>query len=1233
MGVVYEAIDRERGTRVALKTLKHLTAESLARLKREFRAMQDLHHPNLVSLGELVSEGSQWFFTMELVDGADLIDHVRRAPKPADLSSAIKPSERSIPAIEPAPLSAASAPSPSFDESRLRNAFRQLAEALVVLHSAGLVHRDVKSSNVRVAQDGRLVLLDFGLVVDTRADTVWTQHAAGTPAYMAPEQVASAQVGPEADWYALGVLLFEALTGTFPFDGTSLQIAMRKQKEQPPAPSTLASGVPRDLDELCVALLRFEPSARARGADVLRVLGGASAASTPGSHTQAAPFVGRAAELAALIGAFDDSRRGQPVTVVIEGESGVGKSALVRRFAQRLSLQLPEAVLLAGRCYERESVPYKAFDGVVDALARILARMGEEGAAMVPTKPAALVKVFPVLRRVEAIAERTRGVQPDVPGFDLRTRAFESLRELFTRLADRRPLVVVIDDAQWSDVDSLALLADLLRPPEAPQLMLVLTARGAVATLGNNNAERARLLAATLQGDVRRIELGPLPTHDASALATQLLQRAGVVDAHLADWTAHQAGGHPLFIDMIMRRADQWSGRPATELRLEDVLWGVIEELDAAPRTLLEMVAVAAGPLAQETLRRAASVGGEIFPKALSLLRVAHLVQTSGARGTDGVEPYHDRVRAAVLAHIDYARRAECHRRIAIALETSSEPDAEALVLHWRGAGGDAQTAHYAALAGDRAAEALAFDRAAGFFELALAKGDHTAEQRRALLIKLANMLESAGRGEDAARAYVQAAEGAPPLQRVELERAASVELIASGRFDDGSAVLRRVLAQVGVRTPRSSLGALVWLLLYRFWLLIVGVRFNERDADEVQREDRARIDALFGATMGFNVVDVILGMCLCERHLIEALRAGDRFQLLRAMVLKAAQLSAHGGPTGRFERRLFDVADRLTQKEANVEGKALYDGCRGAALYLRGEWKEGLAMLDVGLARTQSHSHAAGWQGILRVFSCWTLMFMGQYAELEQRYARFLADAERRGDRYTSVQLRAGSLSQLWLAGDRPQDARRHAREAIALWPRDRYLLQHWHLMIGEAEIALYLGDGASAYARIESDDVALRRSLLLRVQLVRIATAHVRGRAAIACAAAQPGVRASRLSEARRLARQLERERLSWAAPLAATLRAGVASLEGDGRAAAAFLRESIERAVAVDMSGYAASGRHQLGLLLGGEQGRELVQQAEEAMNAQGIRVPSRFASLLVPGRWQAEEAAAPVTGLVR
>ena len=293
-GVVYEALDRERGTRVALKMLRRVTAESLTFLKREFRAMQDVHHPNLASLGELVYEADECFFTMELVEGVDWLEYVQSS---RSLVAELPPtgSDRGS-ALTRAASIAGRESQPRFDEERLRDGLRQLAEALTALHAAGLVHRDVKPSNVRVTHDGRLVLLDFGLVVLTNASNPWTQEAAGTPAYMAPEQVGTAGVGPEADWYAVGVLLFEALTGNLPFMGPALDVMIRKQREQPPLASTVAAGVPPDLDALCSALMRVAPTTRPKGQEVLRALGAVSIPRSRrawGSQTQAVPFVGR----------------------------------------------------------------------------------------------------------------------------------------------------------------------------------------------------------------------------------------------------------------------------------------------------------------------------------------------------------------------------------------------------------------------------------------------------------------------------------------------------------------------------------------------------------------------------------------------------------------------------------------------------------------------------------------------------------------------------------------------------------------------------------------------------------------------------------------------------------------------------------------------------------------------------------------------------------------------------
>ena len=281
MGVVYEAFDETNAVPVALKLLPVVSPDMLLRFKREFRAVADVRHPNLVRLGELVSEGSQWFFSMELVQGIDLMSYVRGVEPPARTSMApVLASDAPTPIVMPGeavrrydpssglPLGAP--PGGNYREERLRPALAQLARALAALHAAGAVHRDVKPSNVLVTAEGRAVLLDFGLVSAASIET--TQSGAGTPEYMAPEQVAMQPVSGAADWYAFGVILFELLSGRLPFEGLPHEILYRKQHGRAPRVAALAPGVPADLAALCDRLLEADPEMRASGPEALAAL-------------------------------------------------------------------------------------------------------------------------------------------------------------------------------------------------------------------------------------------------------------------------------------------------------------------------------------------------------------------------------------------------------------------------------------------------------------------------------------------------------------------------------------------------------------------------------------------------------------------------------------------------------------------------------------------------------------------------------------------------------------------------------------------------------------------------------------------------------------------------------------------------------------------------------------------------------------------------------------------------
>src|SRR5262249_56447580 len=124
----------------------------------------------------------------------------------------------------------------------------QLAGALCFLHEAGRLHRDIKPSNVMVTRDGRVVLLDFGLVVDLTAEGGQSTGIVGTPAYMAPEQAGEEPVAPAADWYAVGVMLYQALSGRLPFDGSAaMDMVGKKLTTDPHPPSAPPAHLPHDL--------------------------------------------------------------------------------------------------------------------------------------------------------------------------------------------------------------------------------------------------------------------------------------------------------------------------------------------------------------------------------------------------------------------------------------------------------------------------------------------------------------------------------------------------------------------------------------------------------------------------------------------------------------------------------------------------------------------------------------------------------------------------------------------------------------------------------------------------------------------------------------------------------------------------------------------------------------------------------------------------------------------------
>jgi serine/threonine protein kinase len=1223
MGVVYQAYDRKRLHAVALKTMQGVEPSALYRFKGEFRTLAGLTHPNLVTLYELVEEGGLWFFTMELLEGASFLAHVRSAGPSVgtpDSTGQKTPPVRDQSAEAARPPAVLTPP----ELGRLRATLRQLAAGVHALHQAGKLHRDIKPANVLVTKPGRVVLLDFGLAaeLDPSGEHLSLQpRLLGTIAYMAPEQAACRPVSRASDWYALGAMLYEALTGRPPFRGAPLEVLRKKQGLDPPDPASLVQGIPDDLRALCGDLLRRDPRQRPSGEDILRRLGAGAAESTSAAATGTTaatevPLIGREPHLEALEAAFQASRQGRAIRLYVHGRSGVGKTALVQCFLGGL-VERGEAVVLPGRCYEQESVPYKALDSLVDSLSRYLETLPPlEAQALLPRDIGALARVFPVLRRLEAVVSAPGRGGAVFDPHEMRRRGLAGLRELLGRLADRRPLVLFIDDLQWGDLDSAALLLDLFRPPDAPPLLYLGCYRSDDA--GSNPCLQALLQARVPGQGVGRDELAvePLTLPERRELALALLaSRDPAAQAH-ADAIARESGGNPFFISELVHYLGASGAQPGGGVTLHEVLWRRVLRLPEEARRLLEVVAVAGRPLRQEDACRAAGVAaGQSV--ALACLRAGRLLRGVGRPDSVEIETYHDRIRETLLTRLAPPALQEYHRRLALVLEASRRSDPEVLAIHFQEAGDTGRAGTYYALAAAQAAEALAFDRAAKLYRLALELQAPQEIEECRLRTGLADALADAGRGAESAREYLRAADTAGEAEALDLRRYAALQLLSSGHVDDGLATLRVVLQAVGMKmpeTPQRALWSLAWQWLRLRWR---GLGFRQRDLPQLDARELQRLEICRSAAVGLSMVDPLRGAYFQTRYLLLALRAGEPQHLVQALAMEGA----HASIGGRFSRRrtneLLGAAETLARQFAQPYPAAMVALAKGIADALEGRWEGAWSLCDQAEAIFRAHCTGVMWElSTAHRFALWSLMFLGEVAEMGRRLPALIKEASERDDLYAVTNLSLVIRTFVRLAADEPERARREVAEVMDEWSQQSFHVQHMNRLFDEVQIDLYQGKRCAAWERVTEHWPALARSCLLRVQQVRIFLLHLRARAALdaAGAAAEPR---PLLRAAERDARLLRRERIAWAEALAQLVCAGVAMGRHDAGGARQLLEDAAGRFDAAGLRLHAAAARRRLAELVPGDQGRRLVEQADVWMISQNVRRPDRMTALLAPG----------------
>ena len=1058
MGSVELVWDEERQEQLARKRILGALGDWIVRFKREFRAIAAIRHENLVRLHELDEDGLGPYFTMEYVRGGRLLDHcglsrwsqeaLTRTEVVSGDAATIAQSARgtSLVSGEAAPIVVARE-GWRCNWERIERVVPQIVHALDHLHASGVVHCDLKPSNGMVSVDGVVKLLDFGVVAEMRGrHGPGNEIVAGTPAYMAPERLRGEPAAPPVDLYALGVMLFELISGTLPFDGASSLVTMQHMRDAPPRLDHRVPDAPKRYVDLCDALLRKDPSQRATTRDVLEALGHATRSFAPTRArglSRGERMVGRSVLQAALRGRAENAERGAFERASLLGPSGSGKTALALWLEREVDVR--GWLVLRGRASTSEHVAFNALDGAIDDLAGALASQARHRLATALAEPLRdAATLFPVLRDLV--------VTPATSSTGTRTQGFEAMTEILRRVAADSPVLLVVDDLQWADADSIALLDAIVAAAPA-RVLLVMTTRedgeaGRVER-ASPGVREARAIPWLRKRAIEPLHVGPLDDDSVCEVIQRAAREGGVTASkETIARVASAAAGRP-FLAEALGRALAHDAEAAG-----DPLGGVaaaIERASGDARALLAFALAAGGWTPIATLARVMGRKAGEVENLVSDLESAGLVRRDMSDGQLGaVDVYHDQVRERALALLDPRELASAHDRFVAWLADRRGVAKSMIVRHLVGAGRIDEAAALARGAARVAEEQRAFGLAASMYEVALRQAS---SDRIAILRKRGLALERVGGYASAAECWREiAVTVVDPDERNEAILHEAHALLGGNEIARGYARLNEALVARGEPPLGSSKLGDLWAGL-RF---VVGAYSSSEPNPRLvpaprEVEERMRRDVAIGQFVAY--FDPLAGLDMMRRARTVAARVGANDSTafcdytFAYFCLFGARKAGRVPLYERFRAR----GDRFAAAhQRDFENAAFPMFLDGVVALREGEWTRAAERMDAACDLLQREGQV-GTQSIMYV------LFARAEVELwhqnafgyERAYERVRAAVEESHTGTMRCQIEMGAaLLRLW-AGD-AEAATEILTELQRSWPVDVRTVQQLIIAMG---------------------------------------------------------------------------------------------------------------------------------------------------------------------------------------
>lgn len=744
-GVVYKVRDTILNRIVAIKMLKGevLGNEAYSRFIREAQAVAKLNHPHIVSIYDIGKENGKQFFVLEFVDGMSLRDLIETYPEgKCDIQTVLRIGI-------------------------------DICNALQYAHSQGVLHRDIKPGNILITKEGIAKLMDFGLAKMLEQPSITPEGIiVGTTAYVSPETALGKDADARSDLYSFGAVLYEMATGKPPFQGDDpVKIIFSHIHDYPIAPSRLNPKVPPALSECIMKLLEKEPGKRYQtAADLLKVLrelaeGFLKEILVPSpkpspvvpserfpSSIREVQLINRVEEMQILREAVDRATRGDGGVIFLYGEAGIGKTRLARELGAYARLRGMQ--VLFGRCPALLAMdgvpPYILWKEVIkDYLENCTP---EQLYRVIGFYPSEVSKLVPELRQKLGNIPQSFSISPDQE----RDRLFEAVSQFISNISKEAPLLVVLDDLQWTDQSSLLLTHYLARGIYKNQLLVLGAYRDTY--VDERNPLSAVLTELNRERLLRSVPLKRLSFDDTTEMIKRILEQEAV-PKEFCELVYERTRGNPFFVEevikslkeegIIHREGDKWKIEKVSEIEFPKTVKSVIKKrisrLDDECQHVLTLASFIGKDFSFEALLGVTGLEEDKLLELMEKMLKTGLVKERVIRGKEVYSFADVIVRDVVHEEISRLRHKKLHNMVGQALERvyaeSIDEHLGELAYHFLEGSNKDKALDYFLKAGEKAQNVYAYDEAFSYLQHAL----ELLEEKGAGLEQKALMIERLG--------------------------------------------------------------------------------------------------------------------------------------------------------------------------------------------------------------------------------------------------------------------------------------------------------------------------------------------------------------------------------------------------------------------------------------------------------------------------------------------------------